>query len=484
MAVQAKEYLDLTGLQTYDTLIKNWANSPNQSGYKKIIVSSDNNYLYFYKDAAATISSTPDATVSLGGGDLTGKINAMATTLGFTYDSQTGTYSFSIPEGMSENTTVADCISYLHDYISDTYSKVPVTVEEANGSSGSDILKSYTFYQGLTGQESAAQKEAKRITTVNIPKDYVVKSATVETVTVADNPYVGAEVGDKYIDFVINTKDGSGSGTAQHIYIPFKDLMHPISGSTGTEVTVAVDSNNQISASINEISGTKVIYSEGAAGENDVTVNAALGDIYDELDTIKGDSDTRGSMQYYASKAYDRMVTHVEQEIDGLTLAEPLPLMRLDDEGRPTLPNYLDQQAGLVDLSSDSLFTLAKVADSGNAEDVEYDNHSSSLYSENVQEAIDEIVGTYSDTEDSLSIYGAKAYTRAYAEQYVATEIGNALEALDTSTDVPIAYVSGDRITLENGIKQENGLIAQGTGDQIEIRPIRTTLINSLFSAS
>ena len=480
MATQTKRYLDLTGLQTYDTLIKNWANSPNQSAYKKIIASADNNYLYFYKDAAATISSTPDATVSLGSGDLTGKIAAMATTLGFTYDSQTGTYSFSIPEGIPEN-TVADCISYLYSYISDTYSKVPVTVEEANGASGSDTLKSYTFYQGLTGQESAAQKEAKRITTVNIPKDYVVKSATVETVETADVPYVGAEVGDKYIDFVINTKDGSGSGTAQHIYIPFKDLMHPISGSVGTEVTVAVDSNNQISASINEISGTKVIYSEGAQGENDVTVNGALDDIYDELDTIKGDSDTRGSMQYYAneyaSDAYDRMVTHVEQEINGLTLDEPLPLIQLDDEGRPTLPNYLDQQAGLVELSSDSLFTLSKVADSGSANDVEYENHYTPLSSTNVQEAIDEIVGTDEDTEDSPSIYGAKAYADAAIE--------NAIGDLDTPTDVAIASVSGDTITLHT-VQQQNGIIAQGTEvyNWIRISPIETTSINSLFSAS
>ena len=476
MATQTKRYLDLTGLQTYDTLIKNWANSPNQSAYKKIIASADNNYLYFYKDASATISSTPDATVSLGGGDLTGKINAMATTLGFTYNSETGTYSFNNPKGIPES-TIADCITYVYDYILDTTSKMPVTVEEANGSSGSDILKSYTFYQGLTGQESAAQKEAKRITTVNIPKDYVVKSATVETVKTADVPYVGAEVGDKYIDFVINTKDGSGSGTAQHIYIPFKDLMHPISGSIGTEVTVAVDSNNQISASINEISGTKVIYSEGAQGENDVTVNAALGDIYDELDTIKGDSDTRGSMQYYANNAYDRMVTHVEEEINGLTLAEPLPLMRLDDEGRPTLPNYLDQQAGLVELSSDSLFTLSKVADSGSANDVEYENHYTPLSSTNVQEAIDEIVGTDSDTEDSPSIYGAKAYANAAIE--------NAIGDLDTPTDVAIASVSDDTITLHT-VQQQNGIIAQGTevDNWIRISPIETTSINSLFSAS
>ena len=350
MAAQAKQYLDLTGLQTYDTLIKNWANSPNQFGYKKIIASADNNYLYFYKDASATISSTPDATVSLGSGDLSGKIAAMATTLDFTYDSQTGTYSFIVPEGIPEDTLVG-CIHHIWGYARELYQRYPVTVEETNGSTGSDILKSYTFYQGITGRESAAQKEAKKITTVNIPKDYVVKSATVETVETADVPYAGAEVGDKYIDFVINTKDGSGSGTAQHIYIPFKDLMHPISGSTGTEVTVAVDSNNQISASINTIASSKITY-----------IGETLEDI---LSTLESDDTVTGSIRNTA---------------------------------------------------------------------------------------------------------------KTYAQ--------NAVGALDTSTDVAIASVSGDTITLQNGVKQEDGLIAQGTGDGITISPIGTTSINSLFSAS
>ena len=41
---------------------------------------------------------------------------------------------------------------------------------------------------------------------IDIPKDFLVKSATLETVTTADVPYQGAVVGDKYIDFVVNVK--------------------------------------------------------------------------------------------------------------------------------------------------------------------------------------------------------------------------------------------------------------------------------------
>ena len=66
----------------------------------------------------------------------------------------------------------------------------------------------------------------------------------------------------------------------------------------------------------------------------------------------------------------------------------------------------------------------------------------------------------------------------------VAQKIKTAVNALDTSSDVPIAsYNSSTKtITLQNGVKEENGVIAQGTGDGITIAPIGTDAINGLFS--
>lgn len=49
---------------------------------------------------------------------------------------------------------------------------------------------------------------------INIPKDLLVKSASVKEVTEADQPYEGAAVGDKYIDFVINSVEGDANGEA------------------------------------------------------------------------------------------------------------------------------------------------------------------------------------------------------------------------------------------------------------------------------
>ena len=71
---------------------------------------------------------------------------------------------------------------------------------------------------------------------IDIPKDYLVKSGSVKTATSADLATLGNEysVGDKYIDFVVNVHEGSG--TDEHIYINVKDLVdvytHPNSGVT------------------------------------------------------------------------------------------------------------------------------------------------------------------------------------------------------------------------------------------------------------
>ncbi len=51
---------------------------------------------------------------------------------------------------------------------------------------------------------------------INIPKDLVLQSGDTKTVEVADTPYEGAEVGDPYIDLVLNDPDST------HIYIPVK----------------------------------------------------------------------------------------------------------------------------------------------------------------------------------------------------------------------------------------------------------------------
>lgn len=79
---------------------------------------------------------------------------------------------------------------------------------------------------------------------INIPKDFLVNSADIKSVETADTPYEGAQVGDLYIDFVINSK--SADDTASHVYLPVNELVDAYTGGNGIEVSA----QNLISARI------------------------------------------------------------------------------------------------------------------------------------------------------------------------------------------------------------------------------------------
>lgn len=87
---------------------------------------------------------------------------------------------------------------------------------------------------------------------INIPKDYLVKSAAVKTSTGAGDPS-GFDTGVKYIDFTINTYDTqSGSGTESHIYLNVADLVDVYTSGSGENdaVKIAISSDNKISATV------------------------------------------------------------------------------------------------------------------------------------------------------------------------------------------------------------------------------------------
>ena len=74
---------------------------------------------------------------------------------------------------------------------------------------------------------------------INIPKDMVLKSATLETVTEAGKPYADAVVGDPYIHMVFN------DASASDIFVPVKGLVDTYTAGNG----IAID-NNVISVKI------------------------------------------------------------------------------------------------------------------------------------------------------------------------------------------------------------------------------------------
>jgi hypothetical protein len=109
------------------------------------------------------------------------------------------------------------------------------------------LTKDATATTGYAASYTLAVNGTDLATKIDIPKDFLVKSATLETVSTADVPYSGAVVGDKYIDFVINAKDASE--TAEHIYLPVNDLVDVYTAGNGLALSngafsVVVDSSN------------------------------------------------------------------------------------------------------------------------------------------------------------------------------------------------------------------------------------------------
>lgn len=126
-------------------------------------------------------------------------------------------------------------------------------IAAVSGAAGVTVEKLATAESGYLSTYVVKQNNVQVGDKINIPKDYLVKSAELKTVTEAGQPYSGAKVGDKYLDFVVNTKDAPV--TDEHIYIPVNDLFDSYtSGSAAIDAVVVVVDNdtNKISATVTD----------------------------------------------------------------------------------------------------------------------------------------------------------------------------------------------------------------------------------------
>lgn len=141
---------------------------------------------------------------------------------------------------------------------------------------------------------------------INIPKDYLVKSAEVKTSTGADDAS-GFPAGTKYIDFTVNTYDtASGSGTTSHIYLNVEDLVDVYTPGNGIDISDA----NVISAKVVAGNGLSIdgsgikmsLASETAAGAMSADDKAKLDKISDEAtkNTITLNGTANANLSFYA----------------------------------------------------------------------------------------------------------------------------------------------------------------------------------------
>lgn len=84
---------------------------------------------------------------------------------------------------------------------------------------------------------------------INIPKDFLVKNAEVKTCETENDPEAGLKVGDKYIDFTVNTVGNDGDES--HMYIKFTDLLVPYTFDNTNTINLTLGEGNHVSAEIN-----------------------------------------------------------------------------------------------------------------------------------------------------------------------------------------------------------------------------------------
>lgn len=150
------------------------------------------------------------------------------------------------------------------------------TVYMADASAGqSDYAKIYKIYQGSTGSE-ASPEESELIGTINIPLDKVVRAGSV-VVLVYDESDGKLYDGDVDVtDIVVPTggtvADYAGTyiklelqNVEDPLYISVKDLATVYTGGSNSETTIQIDAHGEITATINKIDATKVIYQAGSA---------------------------------------------------------------------------------------------------------------------------------------------------------------------------------------------------------------------------
>ena len=155
--------------------------------------------------------------------------------------------------------------------VADAIEKLDAAVQRATAAGEVTVQGDYTVTSGFLKTYAIKQNgEVKGL--IDIPKDFLVKSASSGTVTAADKEPGGKfendptmHVGDVYLDFVINTKDNDG--TDEHIYINLESMVDAYNGDTSIEIdytspaftgragktTVNVDkANNRISATVDD----------------------------------------------------------------------------------------------------------------------------------------------------------------------------------------------------------------------------------------
>lgn len=237
----------------------------NQNAWSKITVPAQSTNVtneVSGESSAVTISANAKTdTFTIASGDAWTKVDADASnkkiTLGHKFSGATnGTYG--------DATHVAKVTVDKAGHVT-SVENVAITNPEYS------IVKDTTAQDGFIATYHLTKDGANVGTAINIPKDYLVKSAEVKVATGSDAS--GFPAGTTYIDFVVNTYDTtSGSGTESHIYLNVETLVKTHTAGNG----ISISDTNVISAKVVAANGLSVDGNGIKMGVASTTANGAM----------------------------------------------------------------------------------------------------------------------------------------------------------------------------------------------------------------
>lgn len=319
-----KQFISLENLSTYDSLIKQYINDADAKSIKAAALNGKKLELYTVENPGA--SDTPKFSINLpftleeiqgvngkayiwnesdGGGirfennDMTksalsvndGGANGLTGQI-YSVNSETkvGTRINITTDGIyytkgknSPTYTADDELATVGQLKGDAESKTIYLKDESTQQS--EFAKVYRIYQG---SDAIDMSKNTLVGSIDIPKDMVIRSGSIGTVTKDDEPYEGAKVGDKYIDLEIQNQ-------AEHLYIPANSLVDIYTVAEGaSEIQLAINGNNVISASVVAINGEKLVDGSVTRAKlaSDVTGSLDLADTALQSDDIDSVSET------------------------------------------------------------------------------------------------------------------------------------------------------------------------------------------------
>lgn len=334
-----KQFIDLSNLQEYDRLLKNYVAAEDAKSIKSVVI--ENNNLKFYAVENPTAQDVPKYNITLPQPDLSNFVEKVIESSdgralifneadggGSKFEHVDGTLSYLGTNNGGENGltgqlytvkkidnkyigtrlnmtlngfyytngansaafTADDEIATKGDISSISSEDKTVYVTETAGGSGDNFAKKYSFYQGDHGTAQDPDPSEK-VVDVFVPKDMVISEGTVVDITFHDDKLWDGNVDVTEIikGSIPPTEADSGkyirltvaNSSNDKIYIKATDFVDDYTGGTTSEIAISIDGNN-------EITGTLV--SEGIAkGKLNSSVQSSL----DLADTALQDSDVQ-----------------------------------------------------------------------------------------------------------------------------------------------------------------------------------------------